>query len=97
MAERDPDQRKGDEDVESLQALQERVPVVRGMSDFDDADNPDSLEMGGQDLANIELDVVVLPPQADEFTCMECFLVKHRSQIHHDSAASGPVCTECAA
>lgn len=96
MAERDPDQRKGDEDVESLQALQERVPVVRGMSDFDDADNPDSLEMGGQDLANIELDVVILPPQADEFTCMECFLVKHRSQIHHEDKKIGLVCMDCA-
>ena len=45
-------------------------------------------------LANIELDVVVLPPQADEFTCVECFLVKHRSQLDHDTKL-GPVCTEC--
>jgi hypothetical protein len=36
----------------------------------------------------------VLPPQADEFTCVECFLVKHRSQLDHDSKL-GPVCGEC--
>jgi hypothetical protein len=36
-----------------------------------------------------------LPPQADEFTCVECFIVKHRSQRHHDSKL-GPVCAECA-
>jgi hypothetical protein len=40
--------------------------------------------------------VVVLPAQADEFTCVECFLVKHRSQIDHESKL-GPICLECAA
>jgi hypothetical protein len=62
--------------------------------DSDDADNLGSLELAGQDLANIELDVVVLPPQADEFTCVECFLVKHRSQLDHETKL-GPVCGEC--
>jgi hypothetical protein len=37
----------------------------------------------------------VLPPQQDEFTCMECFLVKHRSQIDHIGDA-GPICKDCA-
>jgi hypothetical protein len=53
-----------------------------------------SLELAGQDLANVELDVVVLPPQADEFTCVECFLVKHRSQRDHETKL-GTVCLEC--
>lgn len=88
--------RKTDDDTESLQALQERVPdKLSGQVDADDADNPGSVELAGQDLANVELDVVVLPPQADEFTCVECFLVKHRSQRDHDSKL-GPVCRECA-
>ena len=86
--------RKGDEDVESLQAIQERVPEPRPTDILDDADNPDSLEMSGQDLASIELDVIVVPPQADEFTCMSCFLVKHRSQIAKETKA-GVFCTEC--
>ena len=88
--------RKTEDDTESLQALQERVPdKLSGQVDADDADNPGSVELSGQDLANVELDVVVLPPQADEFTCVECFIVKHRSQRHHDSKL-GPVCAECA-
>jgi hypothetical protein len=29
---------------------------------------------------------VVLPPQADEFTCVNCFLVKHRSQLDHEES-----------
>jgi len=87
--------RKNDEDTESIQALQERVPdKMSGVVDVDDADNP-GYELGGSDLADVELDVVVLPPQADEFTCISCFLVKHRSQIDHQTKL-GSVCLECA-
>ena len=43
-----------------------------------------------------ELDVVVLPQQDDEFTCVNCFLVRHRSQLDHESEL-GPICAECAA
>jgi Domain of unknown function (DUF4193) len=89
--------RKTDEDTESIQALQERVPdKLSGVVDVEDADNPGSFELAGQDLADLDLDVVVLPPQADEFTCVSCFLVKHRSQIDHEEKL-GPICQECAA
>jgi len=88
--------RKSDDDTESIQALQERVPdKLSGVVDVDDADNP-GFDLGGADLADVDLDVVVLPPQADEFTCVNCFLVKHRSQIDHETKL-GPVCLECAA
>jgi len=54
--------RKTEEDTESIQALQERVPdKLSGVVDSEDADNLGSLELAGQDLANVELDVVVLP------------------------------------
>ena len=88
--------RKSDDDTESIQALQERVPdKLSGVVDVDDSDNP-GFDLGGADLADVDLDVVVLPPQADEFTCVNCFLVKHRSQIDHETKL-GPVCLECAA
>jgi hypothetical protein len=87
--------RKGEEDQESLQGIQERVPAPRPGVELDDADNPDSLEMSGQDLANMELDVIVLPPQADEFTCNECFIVKNRSQVAKETKA-GAICFDCA-
>ena len=45
-------------------------------------------------LADLDLDVVVLPAQEDEFTCVSCFLVKHQSQFDHDTKL-GPVCHEC--
>lgn len=89
--------RKSDDDAESIQALQERVPdQLSGVVDVEDADNPGSFELAGQDLADLDLDVVVLPPQADEFTCTNCFLVKHRSQLDHEGKL-GPVCAECSA
>ena len=89
--------RKTDDDSESIEALKDRVPDRdSGSIDADDADNPGSFELAGADLSDLDLDVVVLPPQADEFTCMNCFLVKHRSQLDHESK-SGPICKECAA
>jgi hypothetical protein len=89
--------RKTDDDSESIEALKERVPdKMSGVVDVDDADNPGGFELPGADLSDIDLDVVVLPPQADEFTCVSCFLVKHRSQIDHETKL-GPICVECAA
>ena len=89
--------RKNDDDSESIEALKDRVPDAAAASiDVDDADNPGSFELAGADLSDVELDVVVLPPQADEFTCISCFLVKHRSQIDHEEKL-GAICLECAA
>ena len=89
--------RKTDDDTESIEALKERVPdKLSGVVDSDDADNPGGFELGGSDLADLDLDVVVLPPQEDEFTCVNCFIVKHRSQLDHE-VKLGPICSECAA
>jgi len=86
--------RKTEEDADSIEALKERVPdKLTGSVDSDDADNP-GFELAGADLSDIDLDVVVLPPQDDEFTCVECFLVRHRSQMDHESKL-GKVCREC--
>ncbi len=89
--------RKTEDDSDSIEALKERVPDrMSGVVDVDDADNPGSFDLAGADLSDLELETVVLPPQADEFTCVSCFLVKHRSQIDHQEKL-GPICQECAA
>jgi hypothetical protein len=88
--------RKTDDDTESIEALKERVPdKLSGAVGAEDADNPDGFELGGSELSDLEMDVVVLPPQADEFTCVSCFIVKHRSQLDHEEKL-GPICNECA-
>lgn len=89
--------RKTDDDTDSIEALKERVPdKMSGIVDVDDTDNPGGFDLPGADLSDLDLDVVVLPPQADEFTCTNCFLVKHRSQLDHQGNY-GAVCIECSA
>lgn len=87
--------RKNEEDAESIEAIKERVPQPSG-TDSDDADNPGSFDLSAADLSDVELETIVLPPQEDEFTCTNCFLVKHRSQFDHEGKY-GPICKECAA
>ncbi len=91
--------RKRDDDSESIEALKARVPgKMSGSVDIDDGESDVSgdYELPGNDLSNVNLDVVVLPPQEDEFTCVSCFLVKHRSQFDHETKL-GSICRECAA
>ena len=84
-------QRKTDDDTEPIEAIKERIPSKPSLSD-DDADNADSFTI--PDVVNEELEVVVLPQQENEFTCINCFLVKPRAQLGKKSRL-GPVCIEC--
>lgn len=75
--------RKTDDDVDqdSLEELKaRRSDKTASAVDVDEFDAAEGLELPGADLSNEELAVRVLPKQADEFTCMSCFLVHHRSQ-----------------
>lgn len=88
--------RKTDDDAESIEALKERVPDrMSGSIDAEDADNPGSYDLSAADLTEAELETVVIPLQADEFTCVECFLAHHRSQLAEETPA-GPICRDCA-
>ena len=91
--------RKNDDDVaeDSIEELKARRNDV-GSSNVDEDENEaaESYELPGADLSKEELTVHVVPRQEDEFTCSECFLVHHASQLDHMSGAGLPVCTECA-
>lgn len=91
--------RKTDDDIseESIEELKSRRVDTRASSvDVDETEQNESFELPGADLSGEELSVRVLPRQADEFTCSQCFLVHHRSQLASEGK-SGPICTECAA
>ena len=89
--------RKTEDDSESIEALKERVPdKLSGAVGDEDADNPSGFELPGADLSHVELAVEVKPKQDDEFTCMSCFLVHHRSQLAYQENGQ-LVCSECAA
>ena len=85
-------QRKSEDDTESIEVIKERMPdKPSGISDSDDSE----LEpYSAPDVVNEELDVVVMPKQENEFTCINCFLVKPRAQLGKKSRL-GPVCIEC--
>ncbi len=84
--------RKTDDDTESLDAIKERIPSQPSTTE-DDVDNVDSFSI--PDVVNEELEVVVVPVQENEFTCVNCFLVKPMAQLA-SKGRSGPVCIECA-
>src|SRR6478735_3580115 len=82
--------RKTDDDVDqdSLEELKaRRSDKTASAVDVDEFDAAEGLELPGADLSNEELAVRVLPKQADEFTCMSCFLVHHRSQLAREKTA----------
>ena len=90
--------RKTDEELaeDSLEELKaRRADKASSAVDVDEADLAERLELPGADLSDESLTVRVLPRQLDEFTCMSCFLVQHRSQLDHEGK-HGPICKECA-
>ena len=84
----------GEDSLEELKAR--RNEKSTSAVDVDEFDQAESLELPGADLSNEELSVRVLPRQADEFTCMSCFLVHHRSQLAQEKNGQ-PICRDCAA
>ena len=81
--------RNKDEDEESLQALGKNSQ--NSAADMDDDENAiaEDYELPGADLSNEDASVTVIP--------MQCFLVKHRSQLAYTTDDGQPVCKECAA
>ncbi len=91
-----PFKREEDASEESIEELKGRRNDSSSPSvDEDEAEAAEGFELPGADLSNEELSVMVLPRQADEFTCGSCFLVKHRSQIDHLEGKL-IICKECA-
>ena len=90
--------RKTDDDVDqdSLEELKaRRSDKTASAVDVDEFDAAEGLELPAiVDLSNEELAVRVLPKQADEFTCMSCFLVHHRSQLAREKNGQ-PICRDC--
>ena len=90
--------RKQDEDLreDSLEQLKaSRSNDQSGQVDEDEVEAAEGFELPGADLSNEELSVSVVPTQDDEFTCSQCFLVHHRSQLAFEENGL-PVCTDCA-
>ena len=88
--------RKTEEDLseDSLEELKaRRSDKSSGVVDEDETEAAEGYELPGADLSHEELAVEVKPKQDDEFTCMSCFLVHHRSQL---ADAKKMICRDCA-
>jgi hypothetical protein len=84
-----------DEVPEPLEELKtDKATSITAVIDVDEAELADSFELPGADLSKEELLVQVVPVQRDEFTCMSCFLVHHRSQLAREDDGK-KYCTEC--
>jgi hypothetical protein len=84
-----PEEQEKDEAVEEA-----RAHVASKGDKVDDEPNLDeAFTLPGADLSGVELEVEVVPQQSDEFTCVSCFLVRHRSQL---AAGSQDRCIDCA-
>ena len=90
--------RKTDEELaeDSLEELKaRRAEKTASAVDVDEAELAENLELPGADLSSENLTVTVVPKKLDEFTCMSCFLVHHRSQLVHEGKG-GLICKDCA-
>ncbi|AAO44586.1 DUF4193 domain-containing protein [Tropheryma whipplei] len=83
--------RQTEELTESIEVL-EKTATDDLNTDVDEDFDSASFELPGADLSDTDLEVVVIPPQENEFTCTSCFLVKHRLQL--SSVAN--MCKDCA-
>ncbi len=87
--------RKTDDDNkdESLEELKSRRgDRSTGSVDVDETEMAENLELPGADLSDKNLEVRVVPKQTDEFTCSECFLVHHQSQLADPKSM---ICSDC--
>ena len=92
-APRKTDDELAEDSLEELKA--QRATKTSSSVDVDEVELAENLELPGADLSDESLTVRVIPRQADEFTCMKCFLVHHRSQLAKETA-DGPICRDCA-
>lgn len=90
-APRKTEEESSEESIEELKAR--RHDKNSGKVDEDETEAAESFELPGADLSHEELAVEVRPRQEDEFTCMSCFLVHHRSQL---ADADQMICRDCA-
>jgi hypothetical protein len=89
-APRKTEEEQSEESIEELKAR--RHDKNSGKVDEDEAEAAESFELPGADLSHEELAVEVRPKQEDEFTCMSCFLVHHRSQLADPKKM---ICRDC--
>lgn len=89
---RKTDEELHEESIEELKA--KRAEAQSAQIDVDEEDQ-ENVELPGADLSGEELALRVVPRQENEFTCSQCFLVHHHTQLARGDGARA-VCKDCA-
>lgn len=87
-----PEDQPANKSLEVIQA-QRSTTTQTSVIDAEDSDTAEGLDLPGAILEE-ELLVQVVPVQEDEFTCMSCFLVHHRTQLAREKNGE-KYCLEC--
>jgi hypothetical protein len=87
-----PEDQPVNESLEAIQA-QRSTTTQTAVIDVEDGDTAEGFDLPGAILED-ELLVQVIPVQEDEFTCMSCFLVRHRTQLAREKNGD-KYCAEC--
>ncbi|MQW76321.1 DUF4193 family protein [Nocardioides sp. dk4132] len=90
-APRKTEEEQSESSIEELKAR--RNDKFSGKVDEDETEAAEAFELPGADLSHEQLAVEVKPKQEDEFTCMSCFLVHHRSLLADPATMT---CRDCA-
>ena len=88
-----PEDQPANESLEAIQA-QRSATTQTALIDVEDGETAEGIDLPGADLSHEELLIQVIPQQEDEFTCMSCFLVHHRSQLAREKGGD-KYCKEC--
>ena len=88
-----PEDQPANESLEAIQA-QRSATTQTALIDVEDGETAEGIDLPGADLSHEELLIQVIPQQEDEFTCMSCFLVHHRSQLSREKNGE-KYCKEC--
>lgn len=90
----DAPRKQDDDDTQSIEVLKERTASANPPAlDLDESDHGENFL--APEVVSEDIEVVIVPAQDDEFTCVKCFIVKHHS-LMAEKTKSGPVCVECA-
>lgn len=94
----DYDEPRNKEENEGRNSIEEFKGNPRGdakaaVLELDENDTAEGFDLPGA-TTDEELTVQVIPLMDDEFTCMSCFLVRHRSQIAREKNGA-KYCRDC--
>lgn len=92
-ASRKTEEEQKEESLEARRLASGDQDKTSGKVDEDEAEAAEAYELPGADLSHEFLDIEVTPRQADEFTCVACFLVQHETRR---AAPADDLCRDCA-